>query len=300
MAIGSSTSPKPPPPPPAAAPASSKETKSATGGGAPQGGGSTYHINKGDTLWGIADKVRQGGDTRGHWDIINEIARDNKIANPNLIYAGNDLQLRRPIGGGDTFTPAPAGPTTGGAPPAGGVDGNPGPTGRTTPFISQYAPTGSENGGYRNGDANCGPTAMAMIARGYQLGGNGSDAKLINQLGAIGGTDETGTSGNGLIAMAEHLGLKTGAAEGANVDWAVSQLQQGKYVIANGDYWEVPEHRNGDKTSGHYVLLTGLDQNGNVRVLDPADASARVMTLEQLRQYEAAHPNGGFNISVWQ
>jgi hypothetical protein len=262
------------------------------------GAASTYHVQKGDTLWGIADKMRAGGDTRGHWDIINEIARDNGIQNPNLIYAGSDLKLRQAIGGSDTFTPAPAGPTTGGAAPAGGVAGNPGPAGGT-PFISQYTPNGAD-ANYRNGDANCGPTVMAMIARGYNQGGNITDAQLINRLGDIGGTDHTGTSGNGLIAMAEHLGLKTGAAAGANVDWAVAQLQQGKYVIANGDFYEIPQHRDPNNTSGHYVLLTGLDRNGNVLVRDPADQSARVMTIDQLRQFEAAHPNGGFNISVWR
>lgn len=51
--------------------------------------GNTYKVVKGDTLWTIA--VRAYGD--GYkW---NEIAKANKLANPNVIHANNQLKLPR-------------------------------------------------------------------------------------------------------------------------------------------------------------------------------------------------------------
>jgi len=51
--------------------------------------GGTYTVVKGDNLWKIA--VRAYGD--GYKWV--EIARENKLANPNLIHAGNVLRLLR-------------------------------------------------------------------------------------------------------------------------------------------------------------------------------------------------------------
>src|SRR6185436_19000371 len=48
--------------------------------------GSNYTVQHGDTLWQIADRMRAAGDQRGNWDIIGEIARDNGIKNPDLIF----------------------------------------------------------------------------------------------------------------------------------------------------------------------------------------------------------------------
>lgn len=51
--------------------------------------GATYEVVKGDTLWNIA--VRAYGD--GYkW---SEIARENKLTNPNVIHPGNILALPR-------------------------------------------------------------------------------------------------------------------------------------------------------------------------------------------------------------
>jgi nucleoid-associated protein YgaU len=52
-------------------------------------GGATYEVVKGDSLWNIA--VRSYGD--GYKWI--QIARDNHLANPNLIHPGNILALPR-------------------------------------------------------------------------------------------------------------------------------------------------------------------------------------------------------------
>lgn len=52
--------------------------------------GTTYKVVEGDNLWNIA--VRAYGDGY-RW---TEIARDNKLVNPDLIHPGNVFRLRRP------------------------------------------------------------------------------------------------------------------------------------------------------------------------------------------------------------
>lgn len=52
--------------------------------------GTTYKIVEGDTLWDIATRAYGDG---YRWV---EIASNNKIANPDLIYAGNTVNLKRP------------------------------------------------------------------------------------------------------------------------------------------------------------------------------------------------------------
>jgi hypothetical protein len=44
-------------------------------------------------------------------------------------------------------------------------------------------------------------------------------------------------------------------------------------------------------------LLTGIDQNGNIKVEDPMDGNVRSITPAQLDQFNTANPEGGFNIA---
>ena len=263
-------------------------------GGPPFAGGHSYTVRQGDSLWNLSNRMRSGGDTRGNWDIINEIVRDNGIKNPNLIFPGQTFNLRGPMGP-DTFSPAanPNSPIAG----AGGPGPRPAQGGDGVPYINQLNPAGKD-AAYTNADQNCGPAVMAMIAKSRGLGGNLDDADLIMALGKTGQTDATGTSGNGLIAMADELGLKTEAAPGANSQWVMNQLAQGKDVIANGDFWALPQHADAGQTSPHYILLTGVDQNGNIMVKDPIDPNVKTITPGQLDAYTNANPEGGFNIAV--
>ena len=252
--------------------------------------GSNYTVQHGDTLWQIADRMRAAGDQRGNWDIIGEIARDNGIKNPDLIFPGQTFNLRGAMSP-DSFTPSKD--------PSSPIQGNamgPGAQGDGVPWIGQMNPTGAD-GNYKNASQNCGPAVMAMIAREHGLGQGMSDAELISSLGKTGHTDGTGTTGNGLIAMADQMGLKSTAQPGANSSWVMSQLQQGKDVVANGDYWALPQHADANQTSAHYILLTGLDQNGNITVEDPMDPNVRSLTPAQLDAYNQAHPEGGFNVA---
>lgn len=256
-----------------------------------ESGGNRYTVQHGDSLWQISDRMRAGGDQRGNWDIVNEIARDNGIKNPDLIFPGNTLNLRGPMSA-DSFVPAkdPSSPITG------NPQETPGAHNDGIKWIGQLNPAGAD-GDYTNAEQNCGPAVMAMLARKNGQGGNLSDADLITSLGKTGHTDASGTTGNGLIAMADQMGLKSEASPGANSAWVMSQLAQGKSVVANGDYYALPQHADANKDSAHYVLLTGLDANGNIKVEDPMDGNVRAITPGQLDQFNSANPEGGFNIA---
>jgi LysM repeat protein len=266
-------------------------------------GESDYQIKSGDTLWGIASQLKSKGMEGSHWDIIKQIQAANpKITDPNMIYAGDTIKLPG-VPGGDqsSFVPGssakppvdinPSGPTT-------GVENAGEITPGKAPFISQYSPAGAERG-YHNGPSNCGPTSMAMIARAAGYGKNMTDAQLINHLGAMGGTTADGTSVNGIAAMAEGIG-KSASVKGpsANVQWIADQLKAGKMVVANGDYYAMPPHGNEGRTSGHYVSVVGMDNNGNFIVNDPADKNVHTITPAQMAHFINSNPNGGYQISI--
>ena len=86
----------------------------------------TYTVKKGDTLSAIA---KQYGTT------YQEIAKANGISNPNLIYAGQTLNI-----GSDTKAEAPAGTTTGSSTPS------------TTPSGSSTTPATEQNKGFQYGE----------------------------------------------------------------------------------------------------------------------------------------------------
>lgn len=298
----------------AAAPGSSAPPSSASSTPAPAGSsspptssstvpGSDYLVQRGDTLWAIASRLKANGAEGSHWDIINRIVSMNpQIKDPNLIYTGDTLKLPGVTGAnGSNYTPSPSLPAP--------VDLNPTPatnrvedrepTRRTNvPYINQYRPDGAERG-YGNGPSNCGPTSAAMIARSLGYGQGMTDAQLINHLGAIGGTTAAGTSVNGISAMARAMG-KQGVVKGpgANTDWMVEQLRAGKQVVANGDYYAMPPHQDEGRTSGHYVTVYGVDGNGNFLVHDPADKNVKSVTAAQMRHFINSNPNGGWQVSI--
>jgi peptidase C39-like protein len=182
-----------------------------------------------------------------------------------------------------------------GGPPE--VTGRKGPAGKD-PWISQIAPDGADES-YKNGDQNCAPAVAAMVARNIGFGKDMTDAKLITELGTVGGTTAQGTSGNGLIAMFEHMGMQTNATPGPDLGWMQQELQAGHHVAVLGDYYEVPNHQQDGATSGHYLDVTGMTKEGNFLVNDPADPSTSELTAAQMQKFIASAPNGGFAISAW-
>jgi hypothetical protein len=179
------------------------------------------------------------------------------------------------------------------------VIGRKGPAGND-PKISQFTPEGAPAG--YDGTMACGPTVGAMMARaiGYPQGEKVSDGKLIADLSAVAGTNEKGTTGNGMIAMFEHMGMQTKATKGSNLDWMTAELQAGHHVTALGDYYEVPGHDQPGMTSGHYLDIHGLAQNGDFLVNDPANTQLTSMTRDQMQNFITSAPEGGFAISAWK
>lgn len=163
------------------------------------------------------------------------------------------------------------------------------------PFISQVEPAGADTH-YKNGWSNCGPTSVAMIVRAYGGGQGLTDAQLIMDLGHLGGTTADGTGVAAIATMAEAKGLTAETRYGADSDWISRQLDQGKMVVANGDYYAMAPHVNGAKTSGHYLTVTGKDADGNFLVNDPGDypnGAPKVVTPAALQTFLASREGGG-------
>ncbi|HZN93886.1 MAG TPA: C39 family peptidase [Myxococcales bacterium] len=170
-----------------------------------------------------------------------------------------------------------------------------GPAGQPLPFIHQLDP--AERPSQYRGDANCGPAVMAMLGRARGYRNDISDAQLVQHLARVGGTTDQGTSGNGLIAMGQEMGLTGRAAAGADLRFINGELAQGKPVVALGDYYALPPHTDPAQDSGHYLLIHSQDELGNYRVSDPAEEKVLVLSPETLAGFIRANPAGGFALS---
>jgi len=80
--------------------------------------GSTYRIHSGDTLWGIASKLKRDGVQGSVPEIIRQIAQMNGISNPNLIITGRSLKLPGAGGGGQVGGGQPVRPPNDGYNPS--------------------------------------------------------------------------------------------------------------------------------------------------------------------------------------
>lgn len=255
--------PAPPPPPP--------EPEAPTG---------NYVVQSGDSLAAIAERHLGSWE---RWPELYERNRDRIGPSPDLLPIGIELELPGAPGRAPAPKPAPA-------PSA--------PTKREAPYINQYNPAGKEQG-YWNGQSNCGPASMAMIARAFGYGGGLSDAKLINHLGEMGGTSAAGTNVNGIAAIARGIGKSAETrGPGPNVAWIAEQLRAGKLVVANGDYYAWHPNQGKIGTGGHYVAVVGIDGNGNFKVHDPADRAIDIISPAELERFIRSNSNGGYQIAV--
>lgn len=166
------------------------------------------------------------------------------------------------------------------------------------PWISQLTPNGAD-ATYQNGDVNCGPTSLAMVARYFGLGGNQTDAQLITQLAQIGQTDpQSGTSPLGILHMAHALGLKC-AARGPVLNdhwsckWIDAYLASGNPVVACGNGAREPGHHG---NFGHYIVIAGKTPDGQYIVRDPMDPNEQHLTPRQLSAYINSNPQKDGNV----
>lgn len=170
--------------------------------------------------------------------------------------------------------------------------------GHELPEINQLKPKGND-GNYYNGDMNCAPAALAMVARGNPNAmldgkpvGHYPDAALVNRIGEHANTNVQGTAPNALIDTAEEMGFQTSTKMGGlNSNFYDQALQQGGSIIANGAYYI------GDELAGHFVTVTAKAQDGNYVVNDPLQGRLE-WTPNQLDLFLRANPsNGGVSIA---
>ncbi len=165
------------------------------------------------------------------------------------------------------------------------------------PYISQRTPEGA--GPDFDGSASCGPACMAMIARVLGYGRALDDHQLVVHLGAIGSTNlEFGTEVAGMVAMASAMGRGCLVRPGDDLAWMRGALRSGGVVVANGEYYVMPPHEDPDTREGHFVLVYGLEHNGDFRVHDPEDPAVRTVKPADMARFLREHDKGGFQLAV--
>jgi len=234
-----------------------------------------------------------------------EVRQAKRALNAQTSGAGS-AQIRDTFGNAATATGARGLPpgvvdTAAGTVKTGmGRNGNGRALGHDLPAIDQLHPRG-DDGNYTNADMNCAPAALAMIARSHPnatLNGNPvgaySDAQLINAIGQHAGTNDQGTSPNGLIAAAEDMGLQTSVHQGGyNANYIDGVLAQGGSVVANGAYFI------DDQLAGHFVTVAAKNQDGSYVINDPLQGRV-TWTADELNRFLRANPhNGGVSIGIF-
>lgn len=114
--------------------------------------------------------------------------------------------------------------------------------------------------------AGCGPTSLAMVLDFYGFSANpGTVGAFTSKIGAR--TCNRGTNGTMVTEITKNpawraYGLK---GEKTNHSKALALLKEGKPIIAT-----TPKIPGCYKRKGHWIVLTGVDENGIIRVNDPA------------------------------
>jgi hypothetical protein len=140
------------------------------------------------------------------------------------------------------------------------------------PVISQRFPDGRPSG--YHGESRCGPTTMAMVARGFHLRPRASDAALIESLDRLDdGEVNRATTPAGIVRMAESLRLRAVVHPGFDGAWVRRVLHRGGLIVALGRPRYLPQTEA--HTGGHFVAIVGVARDGELVVNDPYRAKAR-------------------------
>lgn len=140
------------------------------------------------------------------------------------------------------------------------------------PVISQRFPAGRPPG--YHGERRCGPTTMAMVARGFHLRRGWSDAALIESLDRVDdGQVDRATAPAGIVRMAESLRLRAVVHPGFDGAWLRRVLRHGGLVVALGRPRYLPPSQA--HTGGHFVAIVGVARDGAFIVNDPYGATSR-------------------------
>ncbi|MBN8472121.1 C39 family peptidase [Corallococcus exiguus] len=264
---------------------------------APAPATTTYTLKPGDTVGDLAWNLMQQGVPGPVEAIANQIVQLNGLTNPDLIIAGETLQLPA-ASGSVTGTPGASPGTPTGTPRTGGP-ARPGER-YPVPSIKQMSSEGTEDDW--NQQSNCGPTTMAMILQGFGIGTELSDGAFINQLGQGVGITSAGVGYTDIQRMAANNGLTSEVNPGTDVGWIEDQLASGNLVAVNGESHvmlqnESPPFTSGSFSGGHWIAVTGMTPEGNFIVHDPS-STVTEMTPAELQRFLGEHQYGGYSVAI--
>lgn len=146
---------------------------------------------------------------------------------------------------------------------------NMGLVGAGSGFISQLDPRYSSMkfGNFTVGEKGCAPAVAAMVANRF--------GKKLSMEDAISAStpyqNNNGTSADYFKTVLNSRGINTSYLQGGNVsEQIIQRLNNGEQVILLG---QDPNNQSKDASpfgpNGHYVVATGIDQNGNIIINDP-------------------------------
>lgn len=169
------------------------------------------------------------------------------------------------------------------------------------PYINQMSSDGTADDW--NASSNCGPTTMAMIAKGLGYGRDMQDGSLVNHFDEVAGVGADGVGADGIQTMASSCGFSSTVQGAPTAEWVREQLAAGNLVAANGNrsvtlQYEQPPYASGSATGGHWIAVVGVTADGNFLVQDPS-TTCKVLTPAQLEEFFRAHGgDGGYAVAI--
>jgi hypothetical protein len=144
--------------------------------------------------------------------------------------------------------------------------------------------------------SNCGPAVLGMVLDGFGLGGQATDELRFRShtyQGTVG--KRTGTALQHIAQVAEDFGIQTiglyreaGEFRSWSIDDIREQLRLGHPVMPLVRLYLLPGNENLGARWGHYILLTGLTEEGffysDPLKTDPLEGTARHISDEQLER----------------
>lgn len=239
-------------------------------------------LNKSDrngVPYGLQDSVNK---TNSSWNtLVNGTSSWLNDLNKNIItWRNNTSRNVNQLANGSTYTYNYGGRTYGynssswSSSRSNGYGG----FGTDFPYYSQNDPqwagasytesNGSTSTGKTLSERGCGPTAMAMTI-GKVTGNEVSPVEMANYAKENGFSDKTGTNWDFVNSAANDYGLDSEMRRKPSAEFIRSQLSSGNPVMLSGIRTYGDVESSPYTSNGHYVVATGLDKNGNVKVNDP-------------------------------
>ncbi len=158
------------------------------------------------------------------------------------------------------------------------------------PHIPQHRPKGRPKGWEEFW--TCGPTSCQMAIRYFKPAyfKDLSDFDLMMKLCEIGGVTKKGSSLGKNRKLTESSGLKTEHSTKGDkntVSWIQGKLQAGCLVVLSGNLRTRPWKRSEGKSSGHFMLIIGMNEKSEFVIHDPGGYKGmnKIMNAEQLNEY---------------